>query len=102
MSITVGNYSFDGPYNNTESLLDNSGVYVIHCLRDERYYVMDVGESAQVKTRVENHDRTDCWQQNCNGVLKFAVYYTPNLQSAGRMAIEQEIRSQYNPPCGER
>jgi hypothetical protein len=77
-------------------------VYVILCHRDAKNFVIDVGESAQVKTRVDNHDRKDCWQLNCQGNLLVAVYYTPNLQSSGRIAIEQEIRRQYNPPCGDK
>jgi hypothetical protein len=83
-------------------LQDRSGVYAIHCRRDEKYYLIDVGESATVKTRVENHDRRDCWRQNCSGTLTVAAYYTPNLQQPGRMEIEQELRREYDPPCGKR
>lgn len=103
MSITIGKYSFEGPYGSTNSLQDRSGVYAILDKRvDGKYYIVDVGESSQVKTRVENHDRKDCWQRNCRGTLHVAVLYTPNLQQPGRSEIEQEIRHQYNPPCGER
>lgn len=103
MSITIVSYRFDGPYGSTELLQDRSGVYVILDYRDDgRYYILDVGESAQVKTRVENHDRKGCWQRHRKGTLYVAVLYTPNLQQPGRSAIEQEIRRQYNPPCGER
>jgi hypothetical protein len=103
MSITIVRYRFDGPYSSTESLQDRSGVYVILDYReDRRYYIIDVGESAQVKTRVETHDRRDCWQRHCRGTMYVAVLYTPNLQQPGRSKIEQEIRQQYNPPCGER
>jgi len=102
MSITVGNYTFEGPYTDTSRLQDRSGVYAIHCYRDNAYYLIDVGESTQVKSRVDDHDRKDCWQRNCSGTLTVSVYYTPNLQSSGRIAVEQEIRRKYNPPCGER
>ena len=103
MSITVGNYTFDGPYTDTNSLEDKSGVYAIHCKSsDGKYYLIDVGESATVKSRVEGHDREDCWKRNCTGTLTVSVLYTPNKQQAGRKLIEQELRNQYNPPCGER
>jgi len=101
VSITIGQYTFEGPYDNTGPLDDRSGVYAILCLRDSKYYVVDVGESAQVKTRVDNHDRKGSWQRKCSGTLMVAVYYTPHLQSSGRMSVEQEIRAQYNPPCGQ-
>jgi hypothetical protein len=102
MSITVGRHTFEGPYTDTGKLEDRSGVYAIHCYRDLSYYLVDVGESAKVRERVDNHERRDCWQLNCSGVLTFSVLYTPSLQQPGRMAIEQAIRGQFNPPCGQR
>jgi hypothetical protein len=103
MTIKVGQYEFEGPHTSIEKLEDRSGVYAIHCLRaDGKYYLIDVGESATVKTRVEGHDRKPCWQEHCTGTLTVSVYYTPNLQQTGRKVVEQELRNLYNPPCGER
>jgi len=101
MSITVGGYTFEGPYTLAGKLEDRSGIYAIHCYRDNKYYLIDVGESATVRSRVETHERKSCWQRNCSGALTVSVYYTPHLQQAGRMQIEQEIRNQYNPSCGK-
>jgi len=101
MSITIGKYTFDGPYTSPNELEDHSGVYAIICQKDNKKDLIDVGESATVKSRVETHDRKDCWGKNCQGTLTIAVYYTPNLQQPGRMAIEQEIRNKYDIPCGE-
>lgn len=100
MSITVSKYQFDGPYLTTDYLKDNSGVYAILCKNDSTYHPVDVGESAKVKTRVDNHDRKTCWQQSCHADLAVAVLYTPNLHQQGRMEIEREIRNEYNFPCG--
>jgi predicted GIY-YIG superfamily endonuclease len=102
MSIIVGKYSFEGPYTHTDILADRSGIYAIHCHRDNTYYLIDVGESAQVKTRVDNHDRKECWSRNCSRTLTVSVLYTPNAQQPERLQIEQELRDQYNPPCGKR
>lgn len=103
MSITIGGYSFDGPYYSTGDLQDRAGVYAI-LAEGTQYQLLDCGESGQVKTRVESHDRADSWTKKCPNGSKLccAVYYTPNTQQAGRMAIEQTIRTKYNPPCGER
>jgi len=103
MSITIGSILFDGPFKSAEDLEDRSGVYVILCKEnDNNYKVIDVGESAKVKSRVESHDRKPCWESNCNSSLAVAVHYTPRLQQSGRMEIEQALRSEFNPPCGER
>jgi len=95
-------YSFDGPYSNTNPLEDRSGVYVILCNNGTGNTVIDVGESATVKTRIDSHDRKNCWNNNCSGTLKCCVYYTPNLQQHGRMEVEQDIRCFYRPICGKR
>ena len=100
MAIQVGNYTFEGPYTNTSALQDRSGVYAIHCYYSNTYYLIDVGESANVKSRVEGHDRKSCWSRNCNGILTASVYYTPNLLPTKRREIEQTIRAQFDPPCG--
>lgn len=102
MSIKIGNYNFEGPYNNTASLQDKSGVYVILCQGNPSYKVVDIGESAAVKSRIESHDRKDAWKRNCSSTLAVAVLYTPNAQQAGRMTIEQELRDRHKPPCGQR
>lgn len=103
MSILIGKWEFEGPYRSAEILKDRSGVYtILDQRRDGKYYVVDVGESKAVKTRIKSHDRNHCWTRHQQGNLTVAVLYTPNLQQVGRMAIEQELRSQYTPVCGIR
>lgn len=96
-------YSFDGPYTSTNSLSESSGVYLILCKNPNgNYDTVDIGESANVKQRVESHDRAECWRNNCNSQLFVAVLYTPYKQQAGRMEIEQDIRCKYDFPCGKK
>lgn len=102
MSITISGYTFDGQHQGTDKLEEHSGIYAILCYRKEKYFVVDIGESVAVKTRVEGHNRKECWKRNCNGTLMVAVLYTPNLQKTGRMEIEQKIRDVYDPPYGKR
>ena len=102
MSLQVCGYAFVGPFNNTNFLEDRSGIYIIVDVRHEGNFIIDVGESSAVKTRVTTHDRKGCWSANKIGNLAVFVLYTPDLQQFGRMQIEQEIRRNYNPGCGER
>jgi hypothetical protein len=102
MSITVGNYTFEGPYTDTSKIQDRFGIYAIHCYREQNYCLIDVGESVKVKERIDEHERKACWKHNCSGILTFSVLYTPNLPQSGRMSIEKIIRTLYKPPCGQR
>lgn len=101
--VSLGRHQFT-VFSNTADLQDRSGIYAI--LDEPRYggnyKVLDIGESATVKTRVENHDRQNCWMRNQQGILRYAVLYTLHSQQRGRKEIEQELRALYRPVCGIR
>ena len=101
MAFTRWNRTFEGAWTNTSNLKNQGGVYVIWCKVGETWTVLDVGESGEVRTRVENHDRKDCWVRNCSGTIYYSATYTPGLTAAQRREIEQAIRSKENPPCGD-
>ena len=101
MSISLSQWTFEGPYTSTANLRDQGGVYAILDRRwDEKWHVLDVGESSQVKTRVENHDRSDCWASSRQGTLGYAVLYTPGWTADQRRAAESKIRAAFSPVCG--
>jgi len=97
MSVKIAGYTFEGPYFFASSLENRSGVYAILC--GDSPPPVDVGESATVRNRVENHDRKACWKRNCSGTIKYAALYVRGEQQ--RKKIEQEIRNRYTVPCGE-
>jgi hypothetical protein len=101
ITITLAGYEFS-VFTSTSSLENKGGVYAILDLRsDDRYYPIDVGESAEVKDRVENHDRKPCWNRNIRGSIRYGVHYTPGKSAEARRKIEAEIRDKYDPPCGK-
>lgn len=99
MSITIGNYTAEGPFNNVGNLLARSGVYVIlgRSGQAANWNIVDVGESGNLHDRVTNHDRTPCWQGQGHGELAVAAIYA---DARNRMQIEHQLRTQYAPPCG--
>ena len=101
MSITIGNYPFEGPFADPASLKNASGVYSIltRATTSDRYSVVDIGESAAVRDRVTNHDRQDCWKRNKKQAgLFYAAYY---CDEKTRTSVEKRLRGEYNPPCGD-
>lgn len=99
MSISIGNLSFDGPFSNTSGLLARSGVYAILGSGTGNWIVVDIGESGDIKNRVENHDRKPQWQACGHATLSVAAFY---CDAATRMAVEKQLRAQYSPACGDR
>lgn len=103
MPFEYWEYQFEGAFKSPDSLKSKSGVYVIWCEKEGNWTVLDVGESANVKERVKNHHRADCWAQNCSsGTIYYSATYTPSLQPEERIKIEQKIRNLANPICGNR
>ena len=99
MSLTVGPHTFEGPYGDVNDLKDASGVYIVLCPSGDEYKPIDCGESDAVRTRIESHDRKDCWTHNCSGTLMFGVMYCNKTDG---VAIEQGLRDMFKFLCGER
>jgi hypothetical protein len=99
VSITIGNLSFDGPFAGTSQLKSLSGVYAILGRGTGNWIVVDVGESGNVKDRVENHDRKLQWKGSGHATLGVAAFY---CDAAIRMKVEKQLRQQYNPVSGDR
>jgi len=99
MPIQIAGYQADGPFGNTQPLEHQSGVYVILGRNDQysNWSVVDVGESQNVRDRVENHDRKPCWRGQGYAEFGVAAIYADH---ANRMVIERQLRTQFNPPCG--
>lgn len=78
MSITILKCKFEGPFESTDEFEDKPGIYAILGKKEYKHYLVDVGESAKVKTRVENHDRKDCWKKNAKEItsLQFTILPT--------------------------
>jgi hypothetical protein len=99
MTITIGNLSFDGPFAGASQLQARSGVYAILGRGGGNWNVVDIGESGDVQDRVANHDRRVQWQATAHTTFGVAAFY---CDAATRMKVEQQLRQQYNPVCGDR
>ena len=101
--ITIGRYRFEGPIYNKGSLKSAPGVYsVLDDRGGQKFTVLDVGESEQIRTRIENHEREDCWLRNRLGRICYAALYMPGSTKRQRMEIEEELRRRLEPACGVR
>ena len=102
MSITIGWFSFDGPYDTLAEIKEIPGVFTILSQEEDRKFMMlDIGEGESVRSVIENHPNSKCWRENCWAKLHYAVFYTMNATRRERVKIATEIRLQYTMPCGK-
>lgn len=99
MAIKLGKYSFTGPIGSIDNLKEKAGIYAIVCELKREYFLIDVGECSKLRTRIENHDKKDCWLKNCKGQLSVFVHYTTFIKQNKRIRMEQELRELFNPDC---
>lgn len=93
-------YRFEGPFDNLDDLEEGAGVYAVLCMRAGKIDLVAVGESSRIRTGVENDDRSECWKNNCLGILKYAVHYIENGKNPSRLDVEQDIADNYYLICG--
>lgn len=100
--INISGYQFEGPYTQTDYFKDDAGIYAIltRGQATDPWTVLDIGESDQIKSRIANHDRKNCWNRNNLGTVAAAVLYTPGWTAKQRCNLESSLRAQYTPTCG--
>jgi hypothetical protein len=101
MSFQWDGLTWEGAFENKESLNHRAGIYMIWCQNDTQWKVLDVGEAEDIRERIDSHDREPCWKRNCSGTIRYAAHYTSAGPDA-RRKIESQLRTNNNPTCGER
>jgi hypothetical protein len=92
---------FSSPY----ELDEKPGVFIIATQGFQLPFVLDVGESQDVRSCVLHHVRRTFWRRNALGSLLYAAVYTtdsdsPFLSEFYRQNIESRIRSSEQPVFG--
>jgi predicted GIY-YIG superfamily endonuclease len=103
-SIQIGGYLFNGPYllSNFDEI-DKAAVYAILCKLNETYYVIYIGQSGELGTRLQSHNKKECWEKHCKGTLYVAIFNTPSTTYSAeqRRLIERELINEHNPVCNK-
>lgn len=104
--VKIFNLSFQCVRLSQADFSDVAAIYVILCVGVEgKTTVIDVGESGQLGSRINDHDRSDCWDKNCsNKNIWVCVYKTPSSEYTAqqRRDLEKNIRDFYKPICGKK
>lgn len=84
---------------------DFAAIYVLLCIDSTgKATVIDVGQSGEIGSRINSHDREKCWKRNCqDGNIWVCIYKTPSssFTKEQRISLEGQIREYYNPSCGK-
>ena len=118
MSIDIGGYAFEGPYDSVDKIKEDIGVYVILCFVDGKpHCVLDIGTSegglpytrkgirtvthaGNLRYRLRLHKRKECWKENAHGTIRYAVRYISDTSE--RLSIERELQWKFDYACGDK
>ncbi len=102
LTVKIGNYNFEGPFESTDPVKDKSGLFAVLYKKEDKHYLIDIEESSKIKEKLDNHNRSKCWKKQSDGEIEYSVLYTPKLKEKDRKEIESKIRARYIPPCGKK
>lgn len=98
MAITIAGYEFEGPFSFAgTNFKEIPAVYVI--LNGPIVDPVDTGETDKLRSRLQNHERENCWHNNCPEGIYVAVKVEGNQDN--RLRLERLVRYSYDLPCGE-
>jgi len=80
---------------------DCPGLYSVLCYCGGEHSVIDVGQSDDLKSAVEDNGRKELWHQNCAGNLLISVFYTYDMQESERKQFEHKVRKRSGLPEGK-
>ena len=92
-TITYKGYTFKGPFSVSTSFNEVARIYLI---TNSNKNIVDVGETENLKERIPNHERYNCWTKN-GGIN---LYFHHENNESQRLAKEKLFRSKSNPVCG--
>jgi hypothetical protein len=100
-------YTVSGWFSSPYELEEKAGVFIIATQGFQMPFVLDVGESTNVRFFVLNHERRTFWRRNALGGLLYASIYTkdadsPFLSEFQRQNLEHTIRTHEQPVFGVR
>lgn len=96
--MDISGYNFQGPLDPRRGFTNR--ISAVYAVLDDQARVLDVGQTDDLNNRFPNHPRQGCWENNKSGNLHLYILRVANERT--RLQIESLIRSQYNPPCGEK
>jgi hypothetical protein len=93
MSIVIGKYEFDGPFNSVAELQEKPGLCAVLHRAGEEYELIHVSEAHNIKERIEISHSTFA---TTSGSVLLAACYTPHSRSQERRIMVEDILSEFD------
>jgi hypothetical protein len=75
-----------------EGIENCPGLYSVLCCCGGEHSVIDIGQSDDLRSAVENNSKKEFWHQDCAGTLLILAFCTYDMQESERKRLEHKIR----------
>ena len=99
MSIKIANYEFEGPYQSVDNIKNQPGLYAVILQTTKNLFLLDLGESENVKSKIKSHERKKLWDKYATqGDLVYSTCYVKDDDKNEREQMINEINKVYKTP----
>ncbi|MBX9686315.1 MAG: hypothetical protein K2X27_06405 [Candidatus Obscuribacterales bacterium] len=94
MSVLIGAFEFEGPYEDVLHLKEEPGLYAILCESKGEFELVELDETNSLRNCFDSDEYTSnmrFWQENSHGKLLAAVHYTPELTRQERFEMKNRL-----------
>jgi len=91
MSILIGKYEFDGPYNDVNDLQEKEGLYAVLHQEGEDYELIHLSHADNVRERIELLPSEKARQ----GQVLLAAFYTQRCGNRERSSMVDDIQKEF-------
>jgi hypothetical protein len=92
MSILIGKYEFDGPFNSMDELKEKPGLYAVLHFKHDQYELIHIAQAHNIRGRIELSPLTDT---SAGGTVLLAACYTPECGRRARAIMVEEINNEF-------
>lgn len=99
MSVLIGKLEFEGPFTSPTEIRPEPGIFGILCQVGGEFELIDLDESHCLRDCLESQEHTNnllFYSETCSGQLSGVVLYTPELTSAERVQLKNEILAEFD------
>lgn len=102
MSLLIGKYEFEGPLVNWRGVKKEPGMLAILSFSNRGYEVVEIAESSNLQSALNDEDNLHYWQNKSIGMLTFSVHYSPRIKKRNkRREMVNEILREFDGDCRE-
>lgn len=96
MTVLIGSWEFEGPFNQSNELRSEPGLLAILHVDNDNMELVEIEETDSVRKFIEKHDKYHFSHRMPTDKFAVAVYYCSDLTSSLRQGLIDEVLKEFD------